>query len=337
MSRSHVFLITAALLHAQAYAHHSSSIYDMRHDVSIEGTIVRLAWANPHVYFWVEETSDGERLIWEVEAPPPPVLRRLGWTQDTFGMGDAVTIGGKRGREPARDILLMRSLEKPGSGLPVLGEEAFNSLAQPDSERTAQATGLDGTWLTLLNYEILASLSSPDNLPLTDAGKEASERFEEVDRQALSCTEHPPPIQMLSPDVKSIEVRDDVVIIRAEFDATQRTVHLNEDSHEGAAEIDSVQGHSIGRWEDDHTLVIDTVRIASQGASPAPSSSSETHLVERLRLSEDRTHLLYSFEFEDPEHLTTPISGEGIQLMYRPDMEFEAVPCDIENARRFAN
>jgi hypothetical protein len=141
---------------------------------------------------------------------------------------------------------------------------------------------------------------------------------------------------MLSPDLKSIEVRDDAVIIRAEFDASERIVHLNEHSHAGAAEVGSVLGHSIGRWEDDGTFVIDTVGIASQGVLSAPGSSPETHLVEHLRLSEDGTHLSYSFMLEDPQHLTAPVSGEGIRLTYRPDLEFEAVPCDSENVRRFA-
>ena len=63
---------------------------------------------------------------------------------------------------------------------------------------------------------------------------------------------------MILPGFRSIEVRDDAVAIRGEDAAVERLVHLDVATHDGAAP--SVQGHSIGRW-DDGTLVVDTAQF----------------------------------------------------------------------------
>jgi hypothetical protein len=45
--------------------------------------------------------------------------------------------------------------------------------------------------------------------------------------------------------------------------------------------------------------------------------------------------ILRIVELEDPEYLTQPVTGE-VQWPYRPDLEYVALPCDLDNARRFA-
>jgi hypothetical protein len=57
-------------------------------------------------------------------------------------------------------------------------------------------------------------------------------------------------------------------------------------------------------------------------------------VVERLALAEDGTHLTYSVRLEDPEYLATPIDVTGIEWAFRPDLEYEPLGCDEENARR---
>jgi len=51
-------------------------------------------------------------------------------------------------------------------------------------------------------------------------------------------------------------------------------------------------------------------------------------------LNPDRTSMTYRFVLEDSGHLSAPVTGE-VQSMYRPDVEFAPVACDLENARRF--
>lgn len=333
-------LAVLVLFHAEVQGHHSGSAYDRTVQASIQGTIVRYDWSNPHVYLWVEEETDGgERITWEIEGFPPAILRRLGWSRDEVEVGDRVTIGGNPGRDPEQGILMMTSLAKTDDAeLSMRPRDMMASLAQEGTQSGEQAPSLAGTWVTLLDPQ--ASGQFRPRAAATEKGREAIGSYvEEVDSPALECVPFAAPVTMMAPDIKSIEVSDDVVLLRGEFDGSMRTVHLNVDSHDGARE--SVQGHSIGYWEaGKRTLVIDTTHFAPQRAIMIglglPSGSGK-HLVERLELNEEGTQLTYSFELEDPEYLEGPIKVEGMQWVYRPDLEFEELPCDLDNARRFVD
>lgn len=317
-----------------ALAHHSSSNFDSESEVSVEGTIVDFEWVNPHVYLWVETDADGGR-TWEVEGQPPALLRRLGWTPATVHVGDRVMVTGNPGRDPERGILLMESLEKADGKLQA-GGAALIALASAEASDSPPATGLSGTWTTDLDLERLGPLMSASDLPLTANGKDAAARYDEaVDNPAIDCVAYPAPIMMVTPDIKTIEVRDDVVVIRGEFDAAERIVHLNVASHEGAEA--SNQGHSIGRFDGD-TLVIDSTNFLPHRTTLAEGvpSSPAKHLIERLALDTDGTSLVYSFELQDPEYLAEALTVEGYRWHHRPDLEFVALPCDQDNARRFA-
>ena len=83
--------------------------------------------------------------------------------------------------------------------------------------------------------------------------------------------------------------------------------------------------------------MIDTASFAEHrnGTFWSVPSSPRKHLTERFELAADGRSLTYRFELEDPEYLTRPVSAEATWA-YRPDLEFRAEPCDVENARRFA-
>lgn len=339
--RSPIMLASLAivtLMHTKVMAHHSTSIYDREAPVSIEGTIVEYEWRNPHVYLYLEqELTDGGHVIWEVEAQPPAILRRMGWTQETVKQGDRVTVHGIAGRDATKKIALMESLEQADDKvLSISSQHVMTSLSQEDAATIRQARGFDGTWATLLDLDTIGPFISPSSLDVTAKGQEAIDSFVETQHSpALSCIAFPAPQLMATPDIKHIEVRDDMVIIRSEFDAAERRIYLNTDSHEGASE--SVQGHSIGRW-DAGALVIDTTHFTPHrtGIAGGLPSGSGKHLTERLALNEDATHLVYSFELKDPEYLASPFTGSGVLWSWRPDLAYEAVECSIDNARRFA-
>jgi hypothetical protein len=326
---------TLALCCTEGSAHHSGSAYDRSAPIAVEGTIVRYEWRNPHVYLWVEADGGGERVTWEIEGFPPAVLRRIGWSADEVSVGDRVTVGGFPGHDTGKRLLMMDSLTR--SDKPVVSMKPRDMLAALSQSAPAivqRATGLAGTWVSISNRETAAQFRP--RAAATEKGLAAIESYvEAVDSPVLECVPYTAPVFMMAPDVKSIEVNDDVMLIRGE--EAVRTVHLNLDSHDGA--VESVQGHSIAHWEGD-ALVIDTTHFTPQRAlMPGiglPSGSGK-HLRERLELNEEGTHLTYSFELEDPEYLARTLAVTGIQLAYRPDLEYEALPCDLDNARRFAD
>lgn len=95
-----IVAVAAAWLAAGSVsAHHSPAPFDLRRTDTLEGTVTRYHWANPHVYIDVEvEAEDGSVNVWEVEAAWPASLAPMGWSSDTSKPGDCVAITGNPGR-----------------------------------------------------------------------------------------------------------------------------------------------------------------------------------------------------------------------------------------------
>lgn len=70
------------------------------------------------------------------------------------------------------------------------------------------------------------------------------------------------------------------------------------------------------------------------GLSTSLPGSTQKHLVERFRVSEDGKSLIYSGVMEDPEYLTEPVEWSG-QWLYRPNMPHSNEECDVDVARKF--
>jgi hypothetical protein len=210
----------------------------------------------------------------------------------------------------------------------------MTTFTQPAAPAAERAEGLAGRWVAVYGPDAIKLTLATANIPLTPKGQAASAAFDEK-VSSISCDATPSPGFMLLPDVKSIEVsRDSVVIRGGESAAGDRTVHLDVGSHDGA--VESPHGHSIGHWEG-RTLVVDTVRFAPHGPGGTLArvpSGKDKHLVERLELNEDGSGVTYNYELEDPEYLAAPVTG-SVQWQYRPDLDYHAVACDPANARRF--
>ena len=71
-----------------AFAHHSAAMFDATKTITLEGSIERYEWANPHVYIHLASSSG----TWVVEAGSPSMMQRVGWTPDSFAVGDVVSI-----------------------------------------------------------------------------------------------------------------------------------------------------------------------------------------------------------------------------------------------------
>ena len=136
---------------------------------------------------------------------------------------------------------------------------------------------------------------------------------------------------MIAGDRKSIELADDVVRIRAEYDVTERVAYFDARPPEGR----TVHGHSLARWQDG-VLIVTTSNFTENpiGVTDGLPSSDEKHLVERFALDADGQSLLYSFELTDPVYLAEPLIGE-MRWLYRPNVDFKLVPCDPDATQFF--
>jgi hypothetical protein len=84
-----------------ASAHHSfAAEYEADKPVTVSGTVAKIFWANPHIYFTVDVRGDESKVTqWRFEGYPPNMLIRQGWKRDaTLKPGMAITVSGWRSR-----------------------------------------------------------------------------------------------------------------------------------------------------------------------------------------------------------------------------------------------
>ena len=81
-------------------AHHSvGSSFDPEQTVSIEGTVSRVEWYNPHIWIYINAMNeDGTMAEYQCEGSSPNALRRRGWSKDSLKPGDHVTVEGLKAR-----------------------------------------------------------------------------------------------------------------------------------------------------------------------------------------------------------------------------------------------
>ncbi len=97
-----------------ALAHHAiSANYETDKVGTIDGVVVEVFWANPHVHYYLEVSKDdGTTELWDVESLNLSTLIRSGWTKETVEVGDHIRISGHLGRGGIRRLELDRdSLE----------------------------------------------------------------------------------------------------------------------------------------------------------------------------------------------------------------------------------
>jgi hypothetical protein len=100
-------------------AHHNmSAIFDFNNRVTMNGTLAKVDWRNPHIELTVD-TKDGERLQpWRIEGPSPGFFRDRDVSKADFesAVGKAVTFEVSRARDGSTWGLL-RTMTLPAGKL----------------------------------------------------------------------------------------------------------------------------------------------------------------------------------------------------------------------------
>ena len=96
------------------FAHHSGSLYDRDHPITITGTVTDFQFFNPHVHIVFDVKDDkGVVTSWTAEAGPPRGMFKQGWTRDAVKAGDTVTITGFPYKD-GKKIMDILKVEGPG-------------------------------------------------------------------------------------------------------------------------------------------------------------------------------------------------------------------------------
>ena len=98
-----IFILVAVA--APVFGHHSEAAeYDANKPVKITGTIKKVEWQNPHVWFYVEvKDENGNVTTWGFSAAPPGALLRRGITKDALPIGAVVNVQGAQARDGSKN------------------------------------------------------------------------------------------------------------------------------------------------------------------------------------------------------------------------------------------
>ncbi len=114
-------VLTLVCAAAPVSAHHSWPV-SKEHLVTVKGTVMEFAWANPHPMITLEvQTSDGQTEKWMVGGPAIARMTANGWTKTTVKPGDVITGIGYQYADGEKIIRLERVLLPGGKEMRVYG------------------------------------------------------------------------------------------------------------------------------------------------------------------------------------------------------------------------
>ena len=89
-------------------AHHSiSAEFDGNQHIFLSGTITKVAWINPHSFFYVDvkDAKTGNVVNWSCELGSPNMLGTLGWNRATLRVGMPVSLTGILARDGSHRVI----------------------------------------------------------------------------------------------------------------------------------------------------------------------------------------------------------------------------------------
>jgi len=96
-----------------AYGHHSfAAEFDANKPVKLTGTVTKVEWMNPHVWFYVDVKDEAGKVTnWGWEMGSPNGLMRAGWNRNSMKIGDVVSVEGSKAKDGsnnanARSVIL---------------------------------------------------------------------------------------------------------------------------------------------------------------------------------------------------------------------------------------
>jgi Family of unknown function (DUF6152) len=107
------------LLTGTAGAHHNmSALYDFNNRVTLNGTLTKFDWRNPHIQLIVEVSNNGQMETWTLEGPPPVFFKERDISKSDFenAFSKTVTAEASRARDGSKAGLL-RTMTLPGGKL----------------------------------------------------------------------------------------------------------------------------------------------------------------------------------------------------------------------------
>lgn len=341
-------------------AHHvPEAKFDPDQRRTLQGSVSKIDWLNPHVHIFLEVQEGGRTTSWAVELESVIDLRKNGWRSNTVLPGDILTVEGMVARNGSRQIwgssvtrtdqrLFTIAPDQPpmvadaptprwADGQPRLGPPAGSSGGYWDfpSKSSLVEEGVD---VGFDRFGLLANIDDADKVApfqqwALDLYRYRQQNYLKDDPMFLDCkTQAGPRIYQRPHGVVLLEEREHQRIRNFWGGGNQnwRSIYLDGREQtgtlEGTADDPLYWGHAVGEWEGD-TLVIDTIGFNdkfwfSNGGLP---HTPQLHLIERYTRT-DLSTLQYQVTVEDPGAYTRPWTASWT-MKWVPDTELPVYFC----------
>ncbi len=332
-------VVAALALHPLAgVAHHSMAEWDTSIIEEMEGEVVSVVWRNPHIRWTMRiRNAEGEDELWTMAGTSPNHLTRRGVTADTLKVGETIrVVGSPSTRRPLNFIvnsaLLPDQTEVLLRGLgPAVDPHWPNARAIVGTgewgaaeAESAEPRGLFTVWRSV------RGVGGREPLSLTPEAEAVLATWNVADNWVVRCERRGMPSTMSNPYPREFVDDGDSIILRIEEHDNVRVIHMA-DAADPSAQPASRLGYSVGRWEDERTLIVETTRINFpwHNTSGVPQSEGVT-VVERFTLSDDELRLGYEQVVTDPATLTAParLTGEWAAI---PGIEIQPFDMDCSD------
>jgi hypothetical protein len=343
MTMRSVVLLSLLGIPLASGAHHSiAGNYDPGQIVEVDGEVIDVLWRNPHVQVSMRVIDEnGSEQLWEMAMDSVSNMRRWKIDPSFIEVGDNITVAGDLARRIEHGMYIRNILTSDGEEV-VLGVQtkprwSVPTIEIPQNQRlgigdtSAPELGIFRVWSTpgngqrLLERDYGQTVAGRANL--TEEALQIVDAFDwERDNPLKGCALKGMPLIMESPYPSEFTQAVEDIVWRIEEYDTVRTIHMAPDaSAEG--QTGSLLGYSVGRWEDERTLVVTTTHMGwghfdGQGI---PASAAAV-AVERFAMSEQGDRLDYTMTFTDPETFLQPRTLTK-HWMWFPDAEVAAYDC----------
>ena len=119
------WMMLGSLLAVPLWAHHSiTAEFDTSKSFTVQGTLTKIEWVNPHAYVYLDSKDDkGSVISYSFETGPPGNLRRAGVLKTMFVVGEPVTIEAYAAKDGSKNLGLVKSFHFADGRTIIMGKD----------------------------------------------------------------------------------------------------------------------------------------------------------------------------------------------------------------------
>lgn len=325
-----------------ALAHHSfSAEFIEGSSGEVEGVVTRVWFTNPHVRYRLESTrEDGSVAEWELQLTSVTNLRRSEWFRDTVQVGDTIWAQGEVARDGSNKLYARQINVEGGRQLGAYGGRRDQSEEAADLTwedygygqlNPAHPFDISGAWNNGFRFRVTADDLEPKPYSFTDEARAIYEATVHYDDYSLRCLAPGLPRIIGAPyTMEIVDAGTHYLVVHEEHNMPRR---IYMDGREAPANLQpSSLGFSVGSWESDNVLTIETTHLLPGwlDGSGLPMSGDGTRIVERWEFAEDRLTMDRIATFHDP-YYTGPLTRRRGSAREAGLVVYEMATCDPQS------